>query len=92
MKSLDDPRLCETLQCPELALKNQVAHDEGPYAVKTQVTVTCNAGFHVEGDESETLQVLVCDSDGDFDQTLKPCLGKLVRSIWLELEMSAAII
>mgnify|MGYP005729417751 CR=1 FL=1 len=78
-KSLDDPRLCETLQCPALVLTNQVADTEGPYAVNTRVTVTCNAGFNVEGDESETVQVLDCNPNGEFEQILKPCVGKIVN-------------
>ena len=76
-KSLDDPRLCETLQCPALVLTNQVASSEGPYAVNTRVTVTCDDGFHVEGTESDVVQVLDCNSDGVFDQFLKPCVGEL---------------
>ena len=59
-------------------LTNQIADPAaGPYAVNTQVTVTCDAKFHVEGTESDVVQTLDCNADGVFDQLLKPCVGEL---------------
>jgi len=75
-KSLENPRLCSTVQCHALILANQEADSEGPYDVGAVVTVTCSGdkNLRVHGTDADTEQVLTCRDDGNFDTVLKPCI------------------
>ena len=84
-KSVDDPRVCVAITCPAPDLSNQVIednqHNDGPYPVDAQITVTCNTGYHVTGQgKSEIQQVLTCTAQGFFDQTLVGCVGKFKQT------------
>ncbi|KAL5251068.1 hypothetical protein ACHWQZ_G016699 [Mnemiopsis leidyi] len=74
VKSPENPRLCQQVQCPSLTLSNQEAQTSGPYDVNTEVTVTCSTGYHVQGDNNSTVQVLTCGDDGIFSITLEGCV------------------